>query len=210
MNDFDLMLKKAIRQAERLGIPVSDKISPHIVINKRAVRRFGCCKKQGETYIIELSEILADAPEISCMQTIAHELIHTCPGCMNHGETFKKYADKMNREYGYEISRTNSRENMGVKEKTPCRYLIICQKCGKRIERVKRSPLVDDPSAYRCQCGGKLIPSGYTPVGRTESVAYAVMCKKCGAEMERKRMTDVIKYPSRYRCSCGGSLVRIK
>lgn len=209
MNDFDLLLKTVIQQAKRINIPVSDRISPHVAVNKRAVRRFGCCKKENGGYTVELSEMLIDAPEKSCMQTIAHELIHTCPGCMNHGETFKKYAEKMNREYGYDISRTNTKEDMGVKEKAPCRYLIICQKCGKKIERIKRSPLVDDPSAYRCRCGGRLVPSGYIPAGKAEA-AYIVICKKCGTRIERKRMSDVIKYPYRYRCSCGGGLVRIK
>ncbi len=158
MNDFNFLLERVIDQAEKINIPVSHNISPDVIVNKRAVRRLGCCKKdKNGRFTIELSADLIDAPEKSCMQTLAHEVIHTCPKCFDHGEKFKKYAALMNSTYGYDISRTASREEMGIEIKTPCRYIIKCEKCGAKTERVKRSPLVDNPARYRCRCGGKLV-----------------------------------------------------
>ena len=49
--------------------------------------------------------------------TIIHELLHTCVGCMNHKAKWKFYADKVNRAYGYDdIKRTSTADEKGVKE----------------------------------------------------------------------------------------------
>ena len=101
MNNFDELLQLVIKEAKAVNIPIANRISDKVIVNKRAAKRFGRCIKTGNDHVIELSAMLLDAPELSCKQTIAHELIHTCPGCMNHGEKFRYYADIMNRKYGY-------------------------------------------------------------------------------------------------------------
>ena len=164
MNDFDSLLTVVTAQAKAVGVPVSDKIDGHIRINKRAKKRFGRCTAVNGRYVIELSEMLLEAPEKSCRQTIAHELIHTCPGCMNHGRLFKKYAGMMNRAYGYDIKRTNSCSEMGVeaplddemRHSQEARYILLCESCGKRIGRMRMSKAVAKPFMYRCACGGGL------------------------------------------------------
>lgn len=83
MNEFDALLARAVEQARALGIPVSARISPRVAVNRRAVTRFGCCIRRGGEYVIELSERLLEAEERACMQTLAHEVLHTCPGCRN-------------------------------------------------------------------------------------------------------------------------------
>ena len=108
MNEFDALLARAVEQARALGIPVSARISPHVAVNRRAVTRFGCCIRRGGEYVIELSERLLEAEERACMQTLAHEVLHTCPGCRNHGALWKEYAARMNGAYGYAISRTGT------------------------------------------------------------------------------------------------------
>lgn len=156
MNDFDALLAQVTMQSKKAGVPVSDRISPHVRINSRAVRRFGRCISENGGFVIELSSKLLDAPELSCRQTIAHELIHTCKGCMNHGELFKKYAAMMNSAFGYSISRTNSCEEMGVTKESAA-FVVLCSSCGARIERLRRSAVVTHPERYRCKCGGKLV-----------------------------------------------------
>lgn len=158
MNNFDLLLEKVKKEAEKAGIPISKKIDPHIEVNTRAKTRFGRCIKRDGGFVIELSSVLLDAPEFSCRQTIAHELIHTCHGCMDHGDRFKYYAAKMNKAYGYNIRRTNSPEEMGVKDRSSeqAKFMIICRSCGKEFPRTRRSALTDHPSRYRCKCGGEL------------------------------------------------------
>ena len=159
MNDFDVLLVKVKREAKKIGIPISDNIDSRIAVNTRAKTRYGRCTKKGNSFVIELSSILIDAPEISCRQTIAHELIHTCPGCMDHGDGFRYYASKMNNAYGYNISRTNSAEEMGVQKteiQKTAKYILKCSKCGAEIARSRYSNAIAMPSHYRCRCGGSL------------------------------------------------------
>ena len=200
MNDFDVLLVKVKREAKKIGIPISDNIDSRIAVNTRAKTRYGRCTK------------------ISCRQTIAHELIHTCPGCMDHGDRFRYYASKMNNAYGYNISRTNSAEEMGVpdRRKTDAKFIITCRKCGSSFTRTKRSALIDSPSKYRCKCGGELYVRTNTnePVQSeapaVSSANYILLCLKCGRKIQRQRMSAAIKNPSAYRCSCGGMLKRIR
>lgn len=159
MNDFDKLLKEVTKEAQAVGVPVSSNILPHIKVNIRAKKRFGQCIFKNGIYTIELSSRLLDAPEKSCRQTIAHELIHTCRGCGNHGMHFKKYAAVMNNAYGYNIKTTNSCEEMGVAEEKSSHtvnYILQCQSCGALIKRMRYSNAVANPSQYRCKCGGNI------------------------------------------------------
>ena len=156
MNDFDALLARVAGQARALGLPVSRRIDPHVAVNRRAVTRFGCCIQRGKGYTIELSERLLTAPEGACLQILAHEVLHTCPGCRNHGARWKEYARRMNEAYGYAISRTGSCEALGVADTRPVRHLVVCTACGMEFPRSRRSPLVDHPERYRCRCGGAL------------------------------------------------------
>ena len=158
-NDFDSLLRTVYKEAADAGLPVSKKISNKVVVNTRAKKRFGMCTLKDGIYTIELSSRLLTAPEISCRQTLAHELIHTCPGCGNHGPLFKKFAVIMNQKYGYNIRRTNSNEEMGLSaesETASFRYILECRSCGAQIKRMKYSSVVSHPSRYTCKCGGKL------------------------------------------------------
>ena len=85
MNDCDKLMREVAEQARALGIPISGNIKPQVLLNRRAVNRFGCCRRQGGAYVIELSTRIVEGPEKSCRETLAHELLHTCPGCHNHG-----------------------------------------------------------------------------------------------------------------------------
>ena len=156
MNDFDALLVRVADQARALGIPVSERICPHVAVNRRAVGRFGCCVKAGQGYRIELSARLLEAGEEACLQTLAHEVLHTCPGCRDHGKLWKSYAARMNAAYGYTIARTSTCEELGVEDTRKIRYRLVCGRCGREFLRTRRSPLVDHPERYRCTCGGKI------------------------------------------------------
>lgn len=156
MNEFDALLARAVEQARALGIPVSARISPRVAVNRRAVTRFGCCIRRGGEYVIELSERLLEAEERACMQTLAHEVLHTCPGCRNHGPRWKGYAARMNAAYGYEIARTDTCQRLGVEDTRTIRHLVVCTQCGRQFPRTRLSTLVAHPERYRCACGGTL------------------------------------------------------
>ena len=90
------------------------------------------------------------------MQTLAHEVLHTCRSCANHGLRWKQYAHRMNELYGYEVERTDSFEKLRLEDQRPVKYLVVCQSCGRQLPRMRRSPLVEHPERYRCSCGGTL------------------------------------------------------
>ena len=159
-NDFDKLLILVKKQAQNVGIPYSKKLDPHVGINTKAKKRFGLCIRIKDLYKIELSAMLLTAPEKACCQTLAHELIHTCEGCGNHGALFKEYAERMNRAYGYQIKRTNTCEDLGLpaalEKPVSANYIIVCQSCGHQFQRVRYCAVVAHPSRYRCRCGGQL------------------------------------------------------
>ena len=155
MHDCDQLMREVAEQARALGIPISANISPQVRLNRRAVNRFGCCRRQGGEYIIELSTRIANGPEKSCRETLAHELLHTCPGCHNHGLQWKRYARQMNDAYGYQIRRTVTEEAMGVPRMREYKYLLRCQACGMELGRYRQSPLTRHPERYRCRSGGR-------------------------------------------------------
>lgn len=156
--DVDRLLSLAAAQARALKIPVSDHICPQVRLNRRARTRFGCCIRRDGAYIIELSALLAQqGSEGAVLQVLAHEVLHTCYGCSNHGARWKGYAQRMNAAYGYHISRTDNHDSLGVVDDRPVRYWVVCRQCARRIPRMKHSPLVDHPERYRCACGGQLL-----------------------------------------------------
>lgn len=156
MNDCDALLRRVMEQARALGIPFSTKIKPGVGINTRAATRFGCCKFWKGTYYIEVSRTVAEGPEKSCCEVLAHELLHTCQGCRNHGERWREYAGRMNRAYGYEIHRMTTNASLGVQGIREPKYILFCQDCGAEFPRFRASELTRHPERYRCRCGGRL------------------------------------------------------
>ena len=157
----EALLKRAISEAKASGIPVSKRLSTQIRKNTRAKKRLAACKKKGKDFYIEINEKLLSGKisEEKIREILAHEVLHTCRGCFDHGEKWKAYARRMNEDWGYHISRTARFEDLGLKEpetKEPFRYIIRCEKCGKEIKRRRRSRLVTRTRDYRCLCGGKL------------------------------------------------------
>lgn len=156
MNDCDGLMREVAEQAKKAGIPISNRIAPRVTINPRAVNRLGCCRRKGEDYVIELSARVAGGSEESCRETLAHELLHTCWGCQNHGARWKEYARRMNQTYGYHIKRVAAEDAVGQLPSPPFKYLLRCEKCGAELGRYRASPLTRHPERYRCRCGGKL------------------------------------------------------
>lgn len=154
------LLIKVEKQLKRIDIPLSGEIEK-TVINDRAKKRLGACKKvikpDGKTkFIIEISSVILSCSEKEICGVIAHELIHTCEGCFNHGRMWKEYADRANREYDYNIRRLAELEDSDIKSEYAAKnkYTIKCKKCGTVYERVRVCPLVKNPERYRCgKCG---------------------------------------------------------
>lgn len=69
---------------DKIKIPYTKNVP--IKINTRAKRMHGCCRKVNGNFVIEISDFLFNYSKEEIMNTIAHELIHTCYGCFNHGK----------------------------------------------------------------------------------------------------------------------------
>lgn len=156
MLDANKLLAKGIAQVIEAGI-TPGKISPNVIINNRAKRRFGRCSRvpfKDYDYEIELNGQLLHVEEKKALNTLVHEILHSCEGCQNHGPIWKRHARKMNAKFGYDISTTSSYEKMGL-EKPKARYVVKCQSCGNEIGRQQRSKLITQTNRYKCTCGGK-------------------------------------------------------
>lgn len=155
--ELNSLLAEMAEALRNLGIPLSGHISPTVLVNSRAKRRLGCCYYRDGVYEIEVSASLLEQPE-PLRQTLAHELLHTCRGCRNHGEKWKGYAAKVNEALGYSIQRLAPAEGESPERlrQEKLRYVLECQSCGAKICRSRISKAVKQPWHYRCKCGGKL------------------------------------------------------
>ena len=154
--DFDTLMQEVAAELWEADIPVSEQIDPQVRVNRRAKKRYGSCIRKGKRFVIELSAYLEDAEEPVVRTVLAHELLHTCPGCLNHGVRWKSYAERLRVRYGYEIARTASYGVLPETEPKTPQYMLQCQSCGAVIPRQKMSKLIRAPWRYRCKCGGKL------------------------------------------------------
>lgn len=143
---------------DRLKIKYAKNIS--YVVNSRAQSRLGLCKRQGDSYTIEISSKLLDerVAEQTLIETVLHEQLHTCYGCMKHTGRWKQLAERVNGAYKLNIVRAAEEEAVPEELMPKPKYIIECQSCGERFIRHRLSPLVKNPSRYRCgKCKGKLI-----------------------------------------------------
>jgi predicted RNA-binding Zn-ribbon protein involved in translation (DUF1610 family) len=157
--DYNKLLQEVIAEAKRVNIPVSDSINPYVKINTRAKGRFGMCKKNTKafnTFNIEIASFMDQASIKDIKETLAHEVLHTCPNCLNHQLQWKIYANKMNKEYGYNIKRSSSSADMGITIPIKRNYVLVCKGCGQEIIKERMCKVVKYPERFRCKCGGKL------------------------------------------------------
>lgn len=157
--ELNKCLQDVILECKAIRLPVSNNIAPEVLVNRRAKSRFGSCRKTGGGFSIEIGEMMLDAELSHIKNILAHEVLHTCKGCQNHGKKWKIYAAAMNEAYGYKITTTSTYEKMGLEkpvQEKHYKYMVQCQKCGKIIYRQKKSKLITNTNRYRCTCGGTL------------------------------------------------------
>lgn len=181
---LEKLYNECIEELNKIGINFEGK-EINIILSKRNNKRYGCCKpelpnydyknvtRKGFKYIIkfddykkytiEISRWVLDLDESIIKNTIIHELLHCLPYCNNHGVKFKKYANIINKQLGYNISRVGNKkldfEKSNIKynkdEEEKYKYKIKCEKCDiifyrKRLQK-------NFINKYRCsKCLGKL------------------------------------------------------
>lgn len=165
--ELDRFMGELRTELRALGIPVSKKLDDHVGINTRAKRRLGCCYFSKAGCRIEVSAGILGQRELLRL-TLVHELLHTCPGCRNHGAKWKLWAQRAGEAMGLDIRRTVPvEEDAGPLRQEAVKYVLVCESCGARIQRKRMSKAVKYPWRYRCKCGGRLRREnvGDTPAG---------------------------------------------
>lgn len=153
-------LNECMKQCDALKIPYGNVFT--IEASKRVTKRWGCCRytRFGSLITINKRLLEADVSKMALMDTVMHELLHTCEGCQNHGERWKRYGEMVNKAYGYNIKRCTSTEEKGIAEpiRAAAKYRFMCKHCGSIVTRERASKFTRNPDAYRCgKCGGKFI-----------------------------------------------------
>lgn len=161
MKDLNKYLAVCMRELDGLGIKYGriSAVNP----NYRAKKRWGQTKAlYNGTYDININIRLIqdDISDESLKSTIIHELLHTCDGCMNHGEKWKRLANRVNRRYGYNIKTSSTASEKGCSdykiERIP-RFILSCNNCGCKITYYRTCKTIQNYKRYSCgRCGGDL------------------------------------------------------
>lgn len=159
----DKRLIQALAEAEMIcfanDIPTRE--VTRVFINNRLTSTWGRCRHLGGgKFEIEISKrLMAEGAETGLLDTMLHELLHTCEGCMNHGSLWKSYAARLNKK-GFTIYRCNTAEAKGVPEREMnYKYRVTCNNCGDVWNYTKRGAVVRslqrNPKSCKCGCGSR-------------------------------------------------------
>lgn len=147
MKDVNEFVWKAVRQLKDLGVTPGH-ISK-IEVNNRVKSRWGQCSRRYDgtryTYRIEINGVLLkdDVTYMATMDTVMHEVIHTCEGAFNHGKEFKRLAAMVNGAYGYRVQRCTSAEEKNIEPAAKkVKYLVKCEKCGHVYKYQRETKLI--------------------------------------------------------------------
>lgn len=135
--------------AERYGLAV-DVRALEWEVSKRAKRRAGAVRyRDGEPRTVSLTwKQFQNRGWRATAETVRHELIHVHllneAGDASHGERFRDLAE--------ELGTTVHCDRFAEPD-----WWVVCDDCGERLARYRRSKLVENPGGYRCgECGGRL------------------------------------------------------
>lgn len=174
MRNLNEYAMECMNELDVINVPYVEPVS--WIVNTRANRFFGLCSLRNGQYHISIAARLLkdDVDEMALKTVIIHELLHTIRGCMNHGREWKRWAAKVNYEYGYQVERTAKGyyDKYNV-EKPEYKYAVRCEKCGVIIGRMRMSDLIANTSKYHHGngCGGSLVRIDYMDMKAVANMA---------------------------------------
>ena len=151
MRDLMNYVVSGMEKLDAIGIQYGN--IEDVKVNSRAKKRWGQCQRTANGFLIEISNMLLDerSSEDGLMNTILHELLHTIPGCLNHGKKWKAMADKVYNAYGIRIKRLSNAAEKGVAaelEVAKYKYFLRCPDCGKEFRYTRMCETVKHPERY--------------------------------------------------------------
>lgn len=105
------LFEKAINMCQEAGIPIHKDITFGL---DSAENRHGVCKynRRTDTCQITISKYLVS--EDDKLNTILHELCHSCADGYNHGYGWKRHAYKIYQAYNIILTRTSNKQHVNV------------------------------------------------------------------------------------------------
>ena len=104
---FDTLLADCDLCLRRIGIAPREYLPSVRLTHNRS--RIGSCKKLrgGRKPLFQIScSVDACKTDAQARDVLYHELIHTLPGCFDHGERFREAAARVNEAYGTNVCAT--------------------------------------------------------------------------------------------------------
>lgn len=175
LNDVITLAEKCEQDLDSLHIDYDHYITWKI--NTRAKSRLGLCSYYGDGFKIEISSMLLDddIEESILRDTIMHELLHTVPGCMNHGKSWARLAKIVNNVYCYHVTRIVKRDELNLPA-PEYRYVVKCAKCGYEVGKMRYCGIIAHPEQYsHKKCGGTF-----------KRVEFAEKTVACNAIVDKK------------------------
>lgn len=128
MDDLQKVAVGCINDIESLGIMFGE--ITEIRFARLRKKSGHCIKYSNNTFCIEISlAFKKEKVDINNLKNaVCHELLHSCPGCQNHGELWIEYAKMLDAVYGYGILTYKSKDDM-VGNK-PTIHKMRCPNCG--------------------------------------------------------------------------------
>ena len=160
-------VEEIIREYKKLDQIVGvDTSELEIAFSSRAVYQYGCCKYQQKKrkvvpYKILIASFLREEEE-AFWNTVRHEYAHAAAALLTgknqgHNSVWKAVCQKIGADPARLAEACSAQKE---KSKGQVWYEIICQACGTRYKRIRRSRFVvevlenpDQPTSYRCHCG---------------------------------------------------------
>ncbi len=163
MKSFDAMTNEVFITLKKRHIPIANCT---VTINNRLSGVFGRCLTTTicgtpVSHKIEIAGFLVkNGSEHGIKETIAHEYLHTCDGCQNHGAKWKHYASLISDLY--DVTRTATAESKGIDKRVIAqrrdesyKYIVRCNNCGveSKYKRMgKNLKHLDRCQCSRCGC----------------------------------------------------------
>ena len=127
MKDLILLVNESYEILNSLNIPYYDRNFVNFKWNGRISTKWGYCRKVNNGFEISICSRLGedDIKRKKILSVILHEILHTCPGCFNHGAQWKTYGKLIKINYGIKIKKESSAEELNV----PYKYILKCKNC---------------------------------------------------------------------------------
>ena len=158
MKNLDFFVTECKAMLDYCSIPYNLDVS--VKISRRLRRAYGNCHRKNGVYTIYINDLMLrdDVTDKALENTILHELIHTCPECMNHGRQWKHYCEIVNRELDFNIQRLDGDKDSVIttlldekrKQTEPYRYKVFCPECGTTWYYRRKTRCVTHAHNYLC------------------------------------------------------------